>query len=238
MLSFVTGRSLLESVFWLLMRLRLRFILDRSLSKTSPDLSADTRSSNSPPSSSPFAFALRALRSRSRCSLSCAGGRGEKVESQFLLKCSNHNSTQDTKAAQMDVPELPFWPCAPPPLCAFACSRSPAEPLRRTAGTGRRCQRTHLAGSYWHPHQSALLPSGTARPKRVWGGGACGIRWTAGHGAAMFYSVFDWFTGDSLGLSPLKSEQSSSSWTLKPVLTKSDQLLIIAQSRERSQGSN
>lgn len=69
-LSFVTGRSLLESEFWLLIRLRFRFILDKSLSKTSPDRSADTRSSNSPPSSSPFAFAFRAFRSLSRCSFS------------------------------------------------------------------------------------------------------------------------------------------------------------------------
>lgn len=69
-LSFVTGRSLLESVVWLLMRLRLRFILDRSLSKTSPDRSADTKSSNSPPSSSPFALAFRAFRSFSLCSFS------------------------------------------------------------------------------------------------------------------------------------------------------------------------
>lgn len=69
-LSFVTGRSLLESVVWLLMRLRLRFILDKSLSNTSPDRSADTRSSNSPPSSSPFAFAFRAFRSFSLCSFS------------------------------------------------------------------------------------------------------------------------------------------------------------------------
>lgn len=140
------------------------------------------------------------------------------------------------KTGNVHIPELPFWPCAPPPLYAFACSRSPAGLLRTTGGTGQRCQRTHLAGSYWHPHQSALLPSGTVRPKRVWG--ACGIRFTTGHGAAMFYSPFDSFTGDSLGLSPLKSEQGTSSWTLKPVSTKSDQLLIIAQSRERSQSPN
>lgn len=141
------------------------------------------------------------------------------------------------KTGKIYIPELPFWPCVPPPLCAFACSRSPAGPRRTTGGTGQRCQRTHLAGSYWHPHQSALLPSGTARPKRVWRGHV-GLAWPQGNGAALFYSLFDCFTGDSLGLSPLKSEQGTSSWTLKPVLTKSDQLLIIAQSRERSQSPN
>lgn len=90
MLSFVTGRSLLESVFWLLMRLRLRFILDRSLSKTSPDLRADTRSSNSPPSSSPLAFALRALRSRSLCSLSY--GTEDGVRTELLLGSASYRN--------------------------------------------------------------------------------------------------------------------------------------------------
>lgn len=50
-------------------------------------------------------------------------------------------------------------------------------------------------------------------------GGAHGIRFTAGHSATMFYSVFDCFTGGSLGLSSLKSEQGTSSRALKPVLT-------------------
>lgn len=54
----------------------------------------------------------------------------------------------------------------------------------------------------------------------------------------MFDSVLGSFTGGSLGLSPLKSEQATSSWTLKPVLTKPDQLLIIAQAREPSQSPN
>lgn len=63
------GRSRLLSASWLAMRLRLRFSLERSLSKTSPERRAETRSSNSPPSS-PLSFAFLALRSRSRCSFS------------------------------------------------------------------------------------------------------------------------------------------------------------------------
>ena len=63
------------------------------------------------------------------------------------------------------TPELPFWLCAPPPLCVSACSRSPAAPQRTTAGTGQRCRRTHLAASCWRPPRSALLPSGTVGPK-------------------------------------------------------------------------
>lgn len=66
-LSLVMGLSRPPSAFGLLGRLRLRFILERSLSKTSPERSAETRSSNSP-SSSQFSFALRALRSFSLCS--------------------------------------------------------------------------------------------------------------------------------------------------------------------------
>ena len=77
-LSLVMGRSLPVSVVWLLMRLRFRFILDRSLSNTSPERSADTRSSNSPPSSSPFSLAFRAFLSFSLCSFSC--GRGGVAE--------------------------------------------------------------------------------------------------------------------------------------------------------------
>lgn len=119
------------------------------------------------------------------------------------------------KTGNNHIPELPFWPCAPPPLCVFACSRSPAEPRRTTAGTGQRCQRTRLAASCQHPHRSALLPSGTGTKEK----GAHGIRFTAGHSATMFYSVFDCFTGGSLGLSSLKSEQGTSSRALKPVLT-------------------
>lgn len=70
-LSLVIGLSLLVSVVCLAGgRLRLYFIFDRSLSNTSPDRSADTRSSNSP-SSSRFSLALRAFLSLSRCSLSC-----------------------------------------------------------------------------------------------------------------------------------------------------------------------
>lgn len=49
--SFVTGLSRLPSNE-LCLRCFRRFILDRSLSNTSPERSADTKSSNSPPSSS------------------------------------------------------------------------------------------------------------------------------------------------------------------------------------------
>lgn len=45
------------------------------------------------------------------------------------------------------------------------------------------------------------------------------IRFTAGHSATVFYSLFDCFTGGSLGLVSLKSEQGTSRWSLKPVLT-------------------
>ena len=66
----MTGLSRLLSVIWLVMRLRFRFSLERSLSNTSPERKAETRSSNSPPSSL-FSFAFLIFRSLSRCSLSC-----------------------------------------------------------------------------------------------------------------------------------------------------------------------
>lgn len=69
------GLSRPLSASWLAMRLRLRFSLERSLSKTSPERRAETRSSNSPPSS-PLSFAFLALRSRSRCSFSYMPLRG------------------------------------------------------------------------------------------------------------------------------------------------------------------
>lgn len=53
--SFVTGLSRLMSNM-LCLRCFLRFILDRSLSNTSPERRADTKSSNSPPFSSSLAF--------------------------------------------------------------------------------------------------------------------------------------------------------------------------------------
>ena len=81
-LSLVTGLSRPLSASWLAMRLRLRFSLERSLSKTSPERRAETRSSNSPPSS-PLCFAFLNLRSRSRCSFSYVawGGGGGKETS-------------------------------------------------------------------------------------------------------------------------------------------------------------
>ena len=66
----MTGLSRLLSVIWLVMRLRFRFSLERSLSNTSPERKAETRSSNYPPSSL-FSFAFLIFRSLSRCSLSC-----------------------------------------------------------------------------------------------------------------------------------------------------------------------
>lgn len=79
-LSLVTGLSRPLSASWLVMRLRLRFSLVRSLSKTSPERRADTRSSNSP-LSSPVSFAFLALRSRSRCSFSCRSGGQRRSQS-------------------------------------------------------------------------------------------------------------------------------------------------------------
>lgn len=84
-LSFVTGLSRLLSVIWLVMRLRFRFSLERSLSNTSPERKAETRSSNSPPSSL-FSFAFLIFRSLSRCSLSC------KMESNRLEKCQDNTA--------------------------------------------------------------------------------------------------------------------------------------------------
>lgn len=81
--SLVMGRSLPVSDVELLMRLRLRFIFDRSLSKTSPERKADTRSSNSPPSSSPFSLAFLAFRSFSLCSLSCKTMKNVRIINDF-----------------------------------------------------------------------------------------------------------------------------------------------------------
>lgn len=57
------------STSWLTERFRFRLNLLRSLSKTSPDRNAETRSSNSPPTSS-VAPPFLARRSRSLCSFS------------------------------------------------------------------------------------------------------------------------------------------------------------------------
>ena len=81
----MTGLSRLLSVIWLVMRLRFRFSLERSLSNTSPERKAETRSSNSPPSSL-FSFAFLIFRSLSRCSLSC------KMESNRLEKCQDNTA--------------------------------------------------------------------------------------------------------------------------------------------------
>lgn len=47
--------------------------------------------------------------------------------------------------------------------------------------------------------------------------GAHGIRFTAGRSRTAFYSIFDCFTGESLGPSSLKPEQGRSGRALKPV---------------------
>lgn len=75
-------------------------------------------------------------------------------------------------------------------------------------------------------HLTGILTKVLYCPLKLWdqrkGGtqrGEGSIRLTAGHSRTMLYSVFDSFTGDSLGLSSLKSEHGTSSGALKMVLT-------------------
>lgn len=106
--SLLTARSRVTSRARFPDRLRLRLSLHKSLSKTSPERRADTRSSNSPPSSSAlpaaWTFRCRCHRSRSRCSFSCRA-RGERL--------------------RLEQPALTYKPCllaGAPPSCALDAS--------------------------------------------------------------------------------------------------------------------
>ena len=91
----MTGLSRLLSVIWLVIRLRFRLSLERSLSNTSPERRAETRSSNSPPSSL-FSFAFLIFRSLSRCSLSCENGKQplREVSKHCILRSVETNSVE------------------------------------------------------------------------------------------------------------------------------------------------
>lgn len=104
----MTGLSRLLSVIWLVMRLRFRFSLERSLSNTSPERRAETRSSNSPPSSL-FSLAFLILRSLSRCSLSCK----QKASSYFVF-CLQWWWILWNTAILQPHPAMVIYSCQPP----------------------------------------------------------------------------------------------------------------------------
>lgn len=144
--SLDTGLSRLLSKSAVCGRCFRRFILLRSLSNTSPDRSADTRSSNSPRSSSAAFLAL--------CSFS------------FLSWWWNKDN-EEMKACDWTVcgflrwvvqPVLLLEPVSPPPPSSWPCSGCPAWPLRRPWWNCPRSRRTCLVLTVTGPLQNASAP--------------------------------------------------------------------------------
>lgn len=154
----MTGRSLLHaSAAGLLTRFRLRLILDRSLSNTSPERSADTRSSNSP-SSSPFSFALRALRSFSRCSFNWY--KQDKTKWVWSRAVPHLWETGSAHAASLQDTWNWRWEGLPVMLC---CGYQ--APLAQWVNTAA-SHRGH------HPHPGHRCPTGIPVPSQsTWGEG-------------------------------------------------------------------